>query len=113
MGTLQGERITSDHPPLLPTQYLKHMGQILLELVKIPEPLSRITHLHTLGRKRLDPELRASILADTLNRHRATGGGNHVQPHTGAELRGADGKYLAWRYIADTGDIPFLPPSIG
>ena len=70
------------------------MGQLLLKLGKIPEPLSSSLRLHALGRKRLDPEVHSSILDDTLCRHRMPGGGHHVQPSTGAELRGADGPYL-------------------
>ena len=81
-------------PVLLPTEYLKHMIQVLLELTRTPEPLSSSTYLHTLIRKFLDLEVRSSILANTLHRHRASGGGHHVQPSTGTDLQGADGAYL-------------------
>ena len=89
------------------------MGQLLLELGNIPESLSSITRLHALDRQRLDPEVRSSILNDTFCRHRAPVGGNHVQPNTGADLQGADGAYLTWKYASGTDDISFLSPPTG
>ena len=62
-------------------QRWEHMGQLLLELGNIPEPRSSSPHLHAMGRKRLDPETRASLLAVTLL---------HRPPTMGTGLQGAD-----------------------
>ena len=53
-------------PMLLPKRHVKHMGQVLLKLMALPEPLSSSMSLHTLERKSLDPEMRSSVLANTL-----------------------------------------------
>ena len=77
------------------------MGQLLLELGDISEPLSSSPRLYAMDRQHLDPEARSSLLADTLCRLPLT---------TGVGLRRADGAGLTWKYVNAVDKIPFLPP---
>ena len=102
-GWGRGRKNTPDliTPTLLPTRRWKHMGQLLLKLGDIPESLSGSTCRHALGGQRLDPEVRSSLLADTLH---------HVPPITGADLRGVDNAGLTWKYVDAADNMPVLPP---
>ena len=86
------------------------MGQLILKFGDIREPLSSNTRLRALGRRHLDPEVRSSLLFNTLHRQCKPVGGHHMQPITGADLQSADGACLTWKYVAATDNIPVLPP---